>query len=363
MKTIQRATAEELEAQILQGRNQLRTERMDMSFGEIISMYERGEIVIRPAFQRSFRWDITRRTRFIESLLLGIPIPPIFVAENEEGLLEVVDGLQRLSTIFSFFGVLKGEGKNITDNNNWVLEKGDRIAGLEGYDWMALPQKHRFSIKRYACRVEIIRWDSDYDMRFELFNRLNTGGVSLTPQEIRNAIYRDISPKFNEFTQKLATIPNFKKLTALDEKQIREYYDQELVLRFVSLYKNGKNLKLSIAQHMSEFMGNALRNENFDYQLYENIFSKVIDILLPLGYKIFRQKDGKFATALYDTIMIGIAENFEIYENAGIDVISQKISEVRQDKVLAKFSRKGGNNQYQRVSNRLREAKRIFSQL
>ncbi len=363
MKTIQRATPEELEAQIVQGRNQLRTERMDISIGEIMNWYSRGELEIRPAFQRAFRWDISQRTRFIESLLLGIPIPPIFVAENDNKVLEVVDGLQRLSTVLSFFGELKSDDKDLLAENNWVLTKGDRIEGLENYNWMDLPQKYRISIKRYVCRLEMVYWNSNYDMRFELFNRLNTGGASLTPQEIRNAIYRDISPKFNDFTKKLSEYPNFKKITNLNKQQVNTFYDQELVLRFVSLYKNGKNLKSSISQHMSSFMGSALYNENFDYQSYENTFNQVIDILLPLGHDIFRQKDGKFATALYDTIMIGVAENIDLYQNIDEKKILKKINEVRKDEVLLKFSRKGGNNQFARVKNRLREAKRIFSQL
>ena len=87
---------------IKQMRNTLQTDKLDMSFGEIMSMYERNEIIINPEFQRLYRWSHYQKTRFIESIIIGIPIPPIFVAEDENGRWEVVDGLQRLSTIFSF---------------------------------------------------------------------------------------------------------------------------------------------------------------------------------------------------------------------------------------------------------------------
>lgn len=107
----------------------LRTERMDVSFGELLSMYENKEIIINPSFQRYYRWSEEQKTRFIESLLLlllGIPIPPIFVATNGQGVWELVDGLQRISTYLSFVGVLKTE-KGIKKENGWALLSGESI--------------------------------------------------------------------------------------------------------------------------------------------------------------------------------------------------------------------------------------------
>lgn len=101
------ASVNELESQVQELRNSLTTDRMDMSFGEIMNMYEQGEIIISPEFQRLFRWTIEQKTKFIESILLGIPIPPIFVAEDNDGRWELVDGLQRISTVLSFFGILR----------------------------------------------------------------------------------------------------------------------------------------------------------------------------------------------------------------------------------------------------------------
>ncbi|MDW5428798.1 DUF262 domain-containing protein, partial [Acinetobacter baumannii] len=93
---------ESLIAKIDSVRNSLSTDRLDMSFGEIMNMYDRDEIIIDPDFQRLFRWDDYQKTRFIESLIIGIPVPPIFVAEDENGRWELVDGLQRISTVLSF---------------------------------------------------------------------------------------------------------------------------------------------------------------------------------------------------------------------------------------------------------------------
>ncbi|MDM3855100.1 MAG: DUF262 domain-containing protein [Aphanizomenon gracile PMC649.10] len=354
---------EKLKTQIEEQRNLLHTDRLDVSFGEIMRMYEDKEIVIKPAFQRYFRWDEEQRTRFIESILLGIPIPPIFVAEDGDGVWELVDGLQRISTVLSFFGVLKSEDEGIRNKNNWELMKGERVESLEGFTYETIPNQFRLNIKRSTCRVEILRWNSNYDMRFELFNRLNTGGSPLTTQEIRNCIYRDISPKFNDFLKKLAANQDFRKLIDLSNEQYEELYDEELALRFISLYKNLKEVRTSISQHMTKFMKDALENESFDYEGYERIFTQVFALLQPLGREIFRQKDGNFATALYDVITIGVGENYDYYKSQDLEVIRNKLKEVDKDSVLIKFSRRGGNNQKDRIINRLTEAKRIFGNI
>ena len=198
-------------------------------------------------------------------------------------------------------------------------------------------------------------------MRFELFNRLNTGGSPLTAQEIRNCIYRDISSKFNDFLKEIAHNEDFCKLIDLSYEQHEQLYDEELALRFISLYQNIGNVKTSIAQHMTAFMKSALENEDFDYARYKKFFAEVFALLKPLGRGIFRQEDGQFATALYDVITIGVGENYDYYQSQPSQVILDKINnEVRTDTSLKKFSRKGGNNQKTRIINRLQEARRIF---
>lgn len=350
-----------LEQELTEQVNMLRTERMDISFGELLSMYENKEIIISPSFQRYYRWNEEQKTRFIESLLLGIPVPPIFVATNGQGVWELVDGLQRISTYLSFVGVLKTD-KGIRKENGWALLAGDRVESLEGFTYETLPQKFRYALKRSVCRVEILKWDSSYDMRFELFNRLNTGGTPLTQQEIRNCIFRDISPRFNDFLKKLTEERDFIGAVGLTNAQIECLYNEELILRFISLYAAGDNIKTSISQHMTRFMENALKNTSFDYDAYEAVFKRVFAVLKPLGPQIFRQKNGDFATALYDVITYGIATNLEKYEGMPKEGIRNLIdTKVRKDENLLRVSRRGGNNQRTRIINRLKLAKEIFA--
>lgn len=351
----------QLEKDIIEQSNLLRTERLDLSFGELLNMYENGEIIISPSFQRLFRWSEEQKTRFIESLLLGIPIPPIFVATNDEGIWELVDGLQRLSTFLSFVGVLKIE-RNTHKRNNWELLAGDRIQSLAGFTYETLPQKFRLLLKRSVCRVEILKWNSNYDMRYELFNRLNTGGTPLTQQEIRNCIFRDISPKFNNFLKELSQYNDFIKSLQLSIEQNECLYNEELILRFISLYAIGDKIHTSISLHMTQFMEKALRNENFAYNKYSDIFKTVFSILAPLGPSIYRQPNGAFATSLYDVITYGIATNVEKYKDVPKEQIKNIIdTKVRNDENFLKFSRRGGNNQKERIINRLKIGKEIFS--
>jgi len=217
-------------------------------------------------------------------------------------------------------------------------------------------------LKRSVCRVEVLKWDSSYDMRFELFNRLNTGGTPLTQQEIRNCIFRDISPRFNDYLKELSKETDFVKSVNLSREQIECLYNEELILRFISLYASGDKIRTSISQHMTQFMEEALKNSTFEYDRYKDIFKRVFAVLRPLGYKIFRQKNGDFATSLYDVITYGIAVNLEKYERVSKEMILNLIdNKVRTDENLLRFSRRGGNNQKTRITNRLKVAKEIFA--
>lgn len=337
-------------------RNTLQTDKLDMSFGEIMSMYDRDEIIINPDFQRLYRWSEYQKTRFIESVIIGIPIPPVFVAEDNYGRWELVDGLQRLSTIFSFFGNLKGESVK----NKWTLGAGDMLQSLDGYNIDSLPLKIQLNIKRAVCRVEIIKWNSEYDLRFELFNRLNTGGSPLTNQEIRNSLYRSISSSFNDFLKELAANEDFIRCVDVPKELVDQLYLEELVLRFMSLFHNRRNVKKSIAQHMTDFMKDSVSDKDFNYERYRVVFNRTFEILRPLGKGVFNSKNRKFSTAVYDTTVIGIAENIHLYAGIKAKVLEAKIREVRSDEVYQAMTRSGGNNSVERVKKRLEFAKTIF---
>ncbi|MGN6266023.1 MAG: DUF262 domain-containing protein [Ginsengibacter sp.] len=324
---------QQVEETLEKTRNSLSTDRLDMSFGEIMSMYEREEIVIDPDFQRLFRWDDYQKTRFIESILIGIPIPPIFVAEDKDGKWELVDGLQRISSVFSFFGILK----KLQEKNNWIMSKGDLVKDLENLACKDLPLKFQLNIKRASCRIEIIKWNSAFDMRYELFNRLNTGGSELTDQEIRNCIFRGVSKDFNTFLRKCATNQDFLNLIQPTERQLEQLYMDELVLRFCALMDSNGDFSENISQHMTNYMKEAVKDSSKIPGL-EKLFNRVINILKPIGKDVFRGSNAVFSTSLFDCVTIGIGKYIDTYEKERTDLIIARIEKLKASESFKRAS-------------------------
>lgn len=289
-------------------RNSLKTDRLDMSFGELMSLFEDGDLFITPEYQRVFRWTNFQQTRFIESVLLGIPIPPIFVAEDDEGKWEVVDGLQRISTIFSFFGVLE----NVPEKNNSVLSEGEMIKELEGKSIKDFSLKLKTTIKRSVCRVEIVRWDSKEDVRYELFNRLNTGSSPLSEQEIRNCIFRSYSVDLNQVLRDVALVPEYIELISPSEKRKEEMFLEELVLRFFAFKHLNGNFKTTVAQFLTEFMRDVSKGEKaFDIEKEKSEFIYFVNFLQEkFGKKIFRP-NGNFANHIFDSLAFAVPKTFD----------------------------------------------------
>lgn len=176
-----------LDQQINNERSRLSIDYIDVSYGEIIAMYKQDELIIRPEYHRLFQWNSKQKTSFIESILLDIPIPPIFVAEDKDGIWELIDGLQRISTIISFFGVLKENltasdsvnhhpddiKEDLIHTNKWTLDAGTFVTELEGYNIDTLPKKYIIDLKRAVCRVAILHGGNNATMKYELFQRFN----------------------------------------------------------------------------------------------------------------------------------------------------------------------------------------------
>ena len=362
-RLIDTVDAELLLKEIITTKNSLSTDRLDMSFGEIMNMYERDEIVIDPDFQRLFRWSNQQQTRFLESLLLGIPIPPIFVAEDENGKWELVDGLQRISTFLSFFGVLR----TIPEKNKWSLSKGELIESLENYNCDTIPLKIILNLKRAICRIEIVNWNSLMDMRYELFNRLNTGGSPLTEQEIRNCIFRGTSNEFNNFLTKIALNTTFVSLIRPTDRQNEGKYLEELVLRFVSLLNHEWDKSINwdhtgdkLSTYMTLFMKKTVNDPNFDFVSVEALFMRVLKLLEPLDFKVFRGANNSFSTSYYDGITIGIASNIDYYESMSTEQIKDKIDELVSNSDFTK-NMGAGSSTKNRVINRIKASLNVFN--
>jgi hypothetical protein len=344
-----------LEDVIALKRNSLKTDRLDMSFGELMNMFEDGDLFISPEYQRVFRWSIFQQTRFIESVLLGIPIPPVFVAEDDDGKWEVVDGLQRISSIFSFFGLLIA----LPDKNNSTLTQGELVNELEGTTIITLPLKLKTTIKRSVCRVEIVKWDSQEDIRYELFNRLNTGASPLSEQEIRNCIFRGYKVDLNSVLRNVAKKPAFIEIISPSDSKLEQMFLEELALRFFAFKNLEGDFKTTVPQFLSEFM-KSVSNDSLPFNLddEESKLNEFIDYIAERhGKSVFRPK-GNFALHIFDSLAYALPKTFgTVIGNE--DAIDTKIALLLSDKLYNEI----GTSTFStgRIRKRMDRALEIFS--
>ena len=311
-----------LNEEINVARKVIKTDSYSMSIGELMNLYQSDELDIHPEFQRFFRWTLFQKVQFIESILLGIPIPPIFVSQSEEGEWDVVDGLQRLSTVFEFAGILKDEDGNLLPA--LTLQGTKYLPLLHDKKWEdaeslenSFTSAQRLFVKRSKFDVSIILRESDEKAKYDLFQRLNTGGSLLSAQEVRNCIIVMIDKEFFFWLKGLAEYEPFQECIALTDKALSEQYDLELVLRFI-LFRQMTKHELSEIKDVGEFvtekMINALSENNIDIAIEETIFKSTFDLVFDaLGSNAFRRYVperekfyGGFLLSAFEVIAVGI---------------------------------------------------------
>jgi len=346
-----------LQKEIDVARSDIKTDSYAMSIGEWASLYEDNELDIHPEFQRFFRWTITQKSRFIESLLLGIPVPQIFVAQSEEGIWDVVDGLQRLSTLFEFMGILRDENKQILPP--LVLESTKYLPSLEGKKWndtenlnKSFNQSQRLYLKRAKLDVSIILRESEQKAKYELFQRLNTGGSPLTDQEVRNCIIVMLNRDFYMWMRELANYEAFQNCIAISENSLIEQYDMELALRFI-IFRTMEEKELSLIRDVGEFltdyMVKLIEDLKFNKKEEKVIFEKTFDTIYEsYGTDAFRRYDeskerhlGGFLLSAYEVIAMGLGyHGGELSDGKPSDLISN-IRGIWQDGTFKSWSGSG----------------------
>ena len=290
---------------------EVRTETLDMSFGEIVNLHKAKELIIEPEYQRLFRWSNEQKSRLIESILLELPIPQIFVIENLDGVFELIDGLQRISSVIQFINpsILKLEPLQ--------LQGCDLITELNDKTFEELTLRLRLRIKRSAVRTVVIKRQSKSILKYEMFKRLNTGGSILSPQEIRNCSSRmlgDDGIEFYSYLTKCSEFPAFRTaIETLPDAEKNKKGDEELVLRFFAT-KNGEGLfRGSVREWLDLYMEKCLLKEiDFKYEDewkdFTSLFEYINRIFQNSAFVRYRDKNpiGALAPAYFEAITIGI---------------------------------------------------------
>lgn len=286
---------------------EIKSTAVDFSFGEILNLHNDKEIVIRPEYQRLFRWSNEQRSRLIESILLGLPIPPIFLIENDEGVLELIDGLQRTSSVLQFLDN-EAIGEPVL-----TLSGCDILKSLNGLKFADFPTVQKLKVKRTPIRATIINKSGDPLVKYEMFKRLNTGGSLLSAQEIRNCSSRmiDGGADFYEVLQQLARYPNFvKSAKRLPDTYVERRGDEELVLRFFALQHFRSGFGGNIEEWLDSFMEAVLFGDvefkiSEEKRRFSDCFDLIFEKLSDTAFTRFNDRGeptGRLAPAYYEAV-------------------------------------------------------------
>ncbi len=367
-----------LQQEIDKHRRNIKTDSYSMSIGELMSLYEHKEIEIRPDFQRYFRWSNYQKSSFIESIVLGIPIPPIFVSQGNDGVWEVIDGLQRLSTIYEFVGILRDKHPD-KDTDFYILDSTMYLPSLKGKKWddpddqeNSLTPTQRLLIKRAKITVNIVLPESDRIIKYELFQRLNTRGSIATPQEVRNCMALMLDKNLYNVMRSLAERDTFKNCIALSDRLYEEQYDMELVLRFMLLFdrddENLENMKGDVSDLLTKEMRDKTIDNNWNFGDIETAFDVTFKILHETmgdnSFKRYKLEDdrflGGFLLSAYEVIALGIGYHYKnpLHKDRVCDRIKGIWSNPTYDKNSG-----AGVNATRRLPHLIKLGREVFSPL
>lgn len=315
----------------------------------LVTRIERGDIYV-PSFQRSFVWTLTQASRFIESLLLGLPVPGIFLSrEWETNKLLVVDGQQRLRTLQYFYrGIFADSGKE------FVL-RGVQPR-FEGMSYRTLSEEDRRRLDDSIIHATIVKQDEPTDDNssiYYLFERLNTGGTQLQPQEIRACIYHG---PFADLLQVLNREPAWRAVFGPVNKRMR---DQELILRFLALYYASDQYEKPMKSFLNRFMGKYRKLSQDKIDEFTRVFRKTIDVVnRSIGKQAFKPRKALNA-AVFDAVMVGIARRLERGPIRDLEQIREAYENLLEDADFLK-SVETGTADEQAVRVRLEKATGAF---
>lgn len=314
------------------GSTKIYTEQGDPEIDGIYQRWKRGKLDVQPDFQRYFVWDIIKSSRLLESALLDIPLPVVYLTEEQDGKIYVIDGQQRLTSFFAFmdgyFPDKKGKPFKLTGLK--VLKE------YQGKLFNQLPEEIQDKIRYCKIRTITFKKESNPNLKFEIFERLNTGSVPLNTQELRNCIYRG---RFNNLIKELASDKDFLYLLGLNQPDKR-MKDIELVLRFASFYHNTHiNYKAPIKNFLNNEITRFQNISDKDAEQLRNAFKNSVSIIRSLlGENAFKRyykgneknpngywEKSRFNASLFDILMDSFARVDKNIVYGNLDAIREAL--------------------------------------
>ena len=332
----------------------------DLSFRELITQYDEGDL-LKPELQRNYVWDKSEASRFIDSILLGLPVPSIFLAKTPDQKMLIIDGYQRIMTVHDYVkGIFSKDGKVFKLTNSEKIN--ERWRG-KAFSELTHAEQRKIRTTTIHCIifVQVHPKDNDTSM-YQIFERINTSGRTLLPQEIRNCVYQG---PFNTLLIELNTEANWRRLYGLERPDPR-MRDMEFILRYLALdseeFRQVDAKQISLKKFLNEFMGAKRSNAPDVLKRREEKFLLTIRFIAEhIGAQAFHNispKDPyklvkKFNPTIFDSIMLATSSVLR----RGIDIASLGNLEERRLALLR-------NDEYQdlirvRTTNVLRIWRRI----
>lgn len=272
---------------------QVFTEKKDILLSSLKEMVDEGDIIPNPDYQRDYVYNDKQASRLVESVLMGIPIPTIYLCLEEDETYSVIDGQQRITSLVRYL------------KNAFALSGLQELTGLNGLCYKDLPKGIQKKLKSSSLStISLLKQSSD--LKYEIFARLNQGAVKLNPQELRNCIYRG---SFNNMLGSIATSNPHLKSLFHDENNRKTY--QERILRFFAL-RNYQDYQSSMLKTMNSYMDQHRNDSEDDIKAAKNLFNSTIDIIKQVlgndAFMAFDRNKGtileKFSGSVYDSIII-----------------------------------------------------------
>lgn len=301
-------------------------------------------------FQREYVWPRTKADKFIESLLLGLPVPGIFLVKEPDDRLLVLDGHQRLHTLKTFY-------EGVLDGKEFRLNKVQ--PQFEGKRYKDLSPDERRRLDNSIIHATIIKQDEpeeDQSSIYMIFERLNTGGMNLQPQEIRVALYH------GEFVRVLKDLNEYESWRSLFGNKSKRLKDMELILRFFAFYYHLRNYESTLKDFLNRYMASNRNLQNQSEEDLSDIFKKTTDfILATFGEKAFRPKRAVNAAVL-DSLMNGIAHRINEGNINDLDSARESFSRLMKDPEYLEAT-ETGTSQKSNVMKRMESAINAFKDL
>jgi hypothetical protein len=261
------------------GERKVLIQQYDYAVRTLMEMITEGDLVLDPDYQRQYRWADEKASRFIESIALNIPVPVLYLAEETDGSFSVIDGQQRLTSLFRYFRPTELATIFPDKDFDELILSGLKVrSDMDGKRYVDLDRIDRSVLAKRPIRCIVVLNESDSTLKFEVFERLNTGSASLTDQEVRNCIYRGT---YNTLIKKLASNTKFQELISLPDTTKHTMKDTELVLRFFAYRELTEEIDYSdnYAEFLNSHMENNREISSALSAKMEEIFVKTIDTI------------------------------------------------------------------------------------